>query len=79
MAALKRIIDPELRRSIVDLGMVRNLEISNDNWKPQSQILEKKPLTHLANRFIIDSTELAKTLDATGGCSQHPPAANPTN
>ena len=29
--ALNRVIDPELRRGIVELGMVRDLEVSNED------------------------------------------------
>ncbi|MFM9140890.1 MAG: iron-sulfur cluster assembly protein, partial [Solirubrobacterales bacterium] len=30
MSSLETVIDPELRRSIVELGMVRSIDISDD-------------------------------------------------
>ena len=34
MSALEAVIDPELRRSIVELGMVRSIEEPRTAWSP---------------------------------------------
>jgi ATP-binding protein involved in chromosome partitioning len=60
MAALKRIIDPELRRSIVDLGMVLNLVISDD--KVEFTLALSIPNCPLRDQLAEDARTVVKAL-----------------
>lgn len=66
LAALDSVMDPELNRSVVELGFIKEIEIAGDYVHMDIQLTT--PMCPFADKIVEDIRQAALTVDGVNEC-----------